>query len=357
MTSEKIVRDLMISAGILIFLYLLFLLRTILTPFFIAFFLAYLLDPAIDFLEKRKVPRMVGILTLLLILLLILALLVFILYPILRLQLDILIENIPEYIKTIRGWFEPIIERVIRQNPERARLLIEEGLKRLGTLPAQLLKGTTNFFWESLSSLFNLVILLLNLLIIPVATIYFLKDIDRIKEGIQAYLPIAFRDNIIGLFKEIDLVLSGFIRGQLLVALILAGLYSLGLTLCQVPMGLLIGIVAGFVSIIPYLGLIIGLVPALLLSFLQYRTWESLLYVIGVFALVQALEGIMITPKIVGDKIGLHPIMVMVVVLIGGKLFGFFGILLAVPVAAVVNVFVKRGLRSYKESPLFKGNS
>jgi predicted PurR-regulated permease PerM len=166
---------------------------------------------------------------------------------------------------------------------------------------------------------------------------------------------LSLKDQVIGVLKEIDGVLNGFIRGQLLVALILAGLYSLGLTLCQVPMGLLIGVIAGMLAIIPYLGLIIGILPALLLSFLQYRTWEPILLVLAVFAVVQVLEGTIITPRIVGNKIGLHPVVVMIVVLLGGTFFGFFGILLAVPVGAVTNVFVKLGLRRYKESQFFHG--
>jgi len=355
MIPGKTVRNLLILSGVLIFFYLLFLLRTILTPFFIAFFLAYLLDPPIDALEKRKIPRMVGIVSFLILLVFLLVLLVFILYPIIKLQLDNLIEHIPDYIKTIREWIEPLIGSIVRQNPERTRLVLEEVLKRLGDIPTQILTGIANFFWGSLSSLFNLIILLLNLLIIPVATVYFLKDIDKIKGGLQAYIPLGLRDQVIGVFKEIDEVLSGFIRGQLLVALILAGLYSLGLTLCQVPMGLLIGVIAGIMAIIPYLGLIIGLVPALLLTFLQYRTWEPLLLVLAVFAIVQVLEGTIITPRIVGKKIGLHPVVVMIVILLGDKLFGFFGILLAVPVGAVANVFVTLGLRKYKESHFFRG--
>lgn len=355
MIPNKTVRNLLILLGVIIFFYLLFFLRTVLTPFLIAFFLAYLLDPAIDALEKIKIPRMVGIIFFLLLLVLLLALLVLILYPIIKLQLDNLIEHIPDYIKTIRGWVEPLIGRISRQNPERTRLVLEEGMKRLGDVPTQLLKAITNFVWGSLSSLFNLIILLLNLLIIPVATVYLLKDIDKIKEGLQAYIPLSLKDQVIGVLKEIDGVLNGFIRGQLLVALILAGLYSLGLTLCQVPMGLLIGVIAGMLAIIPYLGLIIGILPALLLSFLQYRTWEPILLVLAVFAVVQVLEGTIITPRIVGNKIGLHPVVVMIVVLLGGTFFGFFGILLAVPVGAVTNVFVKLGLRRYKESQFFHG--
>jgi len=355
MRLNRLSRNLILSAGILLFCYLLFLIRTILTPFLIAFFLAYLLDPVIDFLEGKRIPRLVAIFSLLSILVVLFTLALVILYPMIRLQLEVLLENIPQYIKVIRGWIEPLLERLVRQEPDRLRVLIDEGLRRLGTLPAQLLKGLTNFAWNSLTSLFNLVMLLINLLIIPVATIYFLKDINKIKQTVQAYFPEAVRDDLIAIFREIDQVLSGFIRGQLLIALILAGLYSIGLTLSRTPMSLLIGVVAGFASIIPYLGLLIGLIPALLLSFLQYRTWASILHVLLVFLVVQALEGMIITPRIIGNKIGLHPIMVMIAILLGGRFFGFFGILLAVPAAAVINVLLRQGLRSYKESELYQG--
>ena len=153
--------------------------------------------------------------------------------------------------------------------------------------------------------------------------------------------------------KEMDAVLAGFVRGQLMVGLLMAGLYSIGLFFCGTPMSLFIGLLAGLANLVPYLGLVLGLLPAVILTFMQTQDWMLLFGVVGVFAVVQALEGIVITPRIVGEKIGLHPVAIMLAILLGAEFFGLVGVIISVPVVAALNVLFRHGLKEYKSSSFY----
>ena len=202
-------------------------------------------------------------------------------------------------------------------------------MKRFSTIPLQIIKAVSSFLVNTVSNFISLIIIAINVLIIPVALFYLLRDFDKIKTTIKDYLPPAKKDEIIERIREIDTVLGAFIRGQLTVSVILAVIYCIGLLILGVPMGLLIGLVAGLANIVPYLGLVVGLLPALLMAFLQFRDINHLIGVLLVFGIAQFLEGYFITPKVVGEKVGLHPVVIMIAVLVGAKFFGFIGILLA----------------------------
>ncbi|SVD62284.1 uncharacterized protein METZ01_LOCUS415138 [marine metagenome] len=150
-----------------------------------------------------------------------------------------------------------------------------------------------------------------------------------------------------------DEVLAGFVRGQLMVSLIMAGLYSVGLFSCGTPMSLFIGLMAGLANLVPYLGLVLGFLPAAVLTFMQTQDWMLLLGVAGVFSVVQVLESTIITPRVVGDKIGLHPVAIMLAVLLGAEFFGLVGIITAVPAVAALNVLFNHGLKQYKSSSFY----
>jgi predicted PurR-regulated permease PerM len=237
--------------------------------------------------------------------------------------------------------------------PAKIQQAVNEGMKIMGELPVQLLKNLTEFLWSSLSSLFNAILVAVNLFIIPVAMFYLLRDFDHINEKIANMIPPRIRDQFVDIFKEIDRVLSRFVRGQLMVATLMAGLYSVGLFACGTPMSLFVGILAGYANLVPYLGLVFGFVPAAVLTFLQYQEWGPVLGVAAVFGVVQMLESMVITPRVVGDQVGLHPVVIMLAVLVGAELFGFLGVLIAVPVAAVINVLMRRGIGWYKNSPVY----
>ncbi len=339
--------------GIIAFCIILYATRQIIAPFVIAFIIAYALDPLVDKLEEWKLPRTMAIVFFLLSILIILTLTGMIVFPIIKLQVEKLAGDMPDYSVTIERWFSPIFENVIKEDPARIKESISNLMEKLGNIPPKLLASTSSLLWSGFSGMLNFIITLINLIIIPISCFYLLKDIDPIKEKIKTLIPTRYKETVFDLTQETNEVLGGFIRGQLTVAIILAVFYSIGLLIVGTPMSIVIGIVAGLANIVPYLGLLVGLIPAILLTILQFHDAVHLLGVLLVFGIAQAMEGMVITPRIVGDKIGLHPVVIMLAILAGGRFFGFIGILLAVPVAAVLNVFLKRGIERYKESTLF----
>lgn len=339
--------------GIIVFCIILYATRQILAPFVIAFIIAYALDPLVDKLEEWKLPRTMAIVFFLLSILIILTLTGMIIFPVIKLQVEKFVGDMPDYTVTIQQWFSPIFESVIKEDPARIKESISNLMEKIGNIPPKLLASTSSLLWSGVSGMLNFIITLINLIIIPISCFYLLKDIDPIKEKIKALIPARYEKTVFDLTQETNEVLGGFIRGQLTVAIILAVFYSIGLSIIGTPMSIVIGIIAGLANIVPYLGLLVGLVPAILLTVLQFHDAAHLLGVLLVFGIAQAMEGMVITPRIVGDKIGLHPVVIMLAILAGGQFFGFLGILLAVPVAAVLNVFLKKGIERYKESTLF----
>ena len=331
----------------------LYLARNVLVPFAIAFALAYLLDPLADKLESWKFPRSLAVTTILVSFFLFVVASAIILIPLFRIQLEHLAHNLPDYTGQIEAWLQPYIEQIALIDSVKIKAHLKEAFQKLGTVPLDAFGSASKMLWDSLSGLINMVLLLINLLIIPVAMFYLLRDFDGINAKLKDLIPPRYRDKAVETVQEIDEVLSGFVRGQLMVATLMSILYTLGLFLCETPMSLFLGQLAGYANLVPYLGLICGLVPALVLTFLQHQDWLSLVGVVGVFGVVQALEGMVITPRVVGDKIGLHPVAIMLAVLVGGELFGFVGVLLGVPAAAVLNVLRRRTVQRYKESSLF----
>lgn len=349
--NKKLLTTFLIALGVaLVFLYLA---RRVMTPFFIAFALAYLMDPLVDRMEKWKLSRTPAVIILLVLFFLVTLAGTAILVPLFRIQIEHLAANIPEYLQTLQDWWHPFIENIAWLEPGKIQAVAQEELKKMGELPMKILGNVTEFLWSSLSSLFNAILVAVNIFIIPVAMFYLLRDFDIINAKVAKMVPPRIREQFVDIFKEIDRVLSRFVRGQLMVATLMAGLYSAGLFACGTPMSLFIGILAGYANLVPYLGLVFGLVPAVLLTFLQFQEWAPVLGVVVVFGVVQMLEGMVITPRVVGDQVGLHPVAIMLAVLVGAELFGLLGVFLAVPVAAVINVLMRRGIGWYKKSPAY----
>ncbi len=349
--NKKLLITFLISLGVaLVFLYLA---RRVVTPFFIAFSLAYLLDPMVDKMEKWKLSRTPAVILLLTLFFLVTLAGTAVMVPLFRVQMEQLAANLPNYLQTLQDWGRPLIENIAWLEPGKIQEAVNEGMKKMGELPLQLLGNLTDFLWSSLSGLFNAILVAVNVFIIPVAMFYLLRDFDRINEKIANMVPPRIRDQFIDIFKEIDRVLSRFVRGQLMVATLMAGLYSAGLFACGTPMSLFIGILAGYANLVPYLGLVFGFVPAAVLTFLHFQEFGPILGVVAVFGVVQMLEGMVITPRVVGDQVGLHPVAIMLAVLVGAELFGLLGVFLAVPVAAVINVLMRRGIGWYKKSPAY----
>jgi predicted PurR-regulated permease PerM len=343
--DKKLLTTFLIALGVaMVFLYLA---RRVMTPFFIAFALAYLLDPLVDKMEKWNVSRTLAVILLLTIFFLVTLAGTAILVPLFRVQMEHLAANLPGYLQTLQDWGRPLIENIAWLEPGKIQSAVNEGMKKMGELPVQLLGNLTEFLWSSLSSLFNAILVIVNIFIIPVAMFYLLRDFDFINEKITNMVPPRIREQFVDIFKE------RFVRGQLMVATLMAGLYSAGLFACGTPMSLLIGVLAGYANLVPYLGLVFGFVPALVLTYLHFQEMGPVLGVVAVFGVVQMLEGMVITPRVVGDQVGLHPVAIMLAVLVGAELFGLLGVFLAVPVAAVINVLMRRGVGWYKKSPAY----
>ncbi len=349
--NKRLLIAFLISLGVaLVFLYLA---RRVVTPFFIAFTLAYLLDPLVDRMEKWKMSRTLAVILLLTLFFLVTLAGTAVLVPLFRVQMEQLAANLPNYLQTLQDWGRPLIENIPWLEPAKIQQAVSEGMKKMGELTVQLLKNLTEVVWSSLSSLFNAILVAVNVFIIPVAMFYLLRDFDGINEKIVNMIPLRIRDQFIDILKEIDRVLSRFVRGQLMVATLMAGMYSVGLFACGTPMSLFVGLLAGYANLVPYLGLVFGFVPAAVLTYLQFQEWGPVLGVVAVFGVVQMLESMVITPRVVGDQVGLHPVVIMFAVLVGAELFGLLGVFLAVPVAAVINVLMRRGIGWYKKSPAY----
>ena len=291
-------------------------------------------------LERCRLPRTVAIILLMLLAGFLILIVVLMVGPVVRLQLEGLAANLPRYLEQTQARLQPLIERLPAAGSLDLKNVLTEGMNRFGNLPGRILRAIPSLLSSSFSSVLNVLYLAINLLVIPISTFYFLRDFEVLKQRFMEYLPERFHASVVHLLTEIDEVLSNFMRGQLIVAALLAAIYSIGLVAIGTPMGLLIGLFAGVVSFIPYLGLILGLGPALLLTFLQFQDWQRPLAVLIVFAGAQFLEGNFITPRVVGQRVGLHPVAVMIAVLLGGNFFGLLGVLIAVPVAAVLRVVI-----------------
>jgi len=334
---------------------LLYVARGILAPFFVSFLLAYLLDPVIGHLASRRVPRTASIVALMVAMLLIIGAAVVLLYPIVSEQGRHLIENMPLYVAALQKWLTPIVERLGIGNPKSLQEFLDQVFSRFGSLPLEVLSQSTRFGFQALTSLVGFTLFLVDLLIIPVATFYLLRDWDQIKEKVFRLIPVRQRSGARSLLRKIDAALGAFIRGQVLIAFLQAVSYSVGFTFVGVPMGVLLGIVTGIASLVPYLGLVVGLLPALILSYIHFGDFSHLLGVLLVFAAALFLENGVYAPRIMGEKIGLHPVVILIAIVIGGKLFGFLGILFAIPGAAVINVVLQEMLEHYRRSLYYSG--
>ncbi|MCX4188169.1 AI-2E family transporter [Methylophaga sp. OBS4] len=330
--------------------WLLYQLSPVLMPFFIAALFAYLGDPLVDRLENWKLSRTAAVTVVFGVLFISVSITLLVLLPLLSAQVAALFTNLPGYLTTAQQLIEP--------------WLISAGLPT-DVFNLQTLKQALNNYWSQFGQVAGgvfsymtrsgMVLLqwLGNLVLIPVLTFYLLRDWDLLVARFRELLPRRYSDKFIEMSLECDDMLAGFIRGQLMVMLALAIIYTVGLSLIGLELALLLGVIASVVSFVPYLGLIVGIVLAGLAAFFQFGEWLPVLLVAVVFAVAQAIEGMVLTPRFVGERIGLHPVAVIFAVLAGAQLFGFTGVLLALPVAAVIMVLLRHAHQRYVGSHLY----
>lgn len=324
--------------------WLLYLLAPVLTPFLVGGLLAYLGNPAVNRLVRWHLPRALAVtLVFVLFLLLVVGLLVYII-PLLQAQIVSFVANVPGYLDWLQHTAVPRIQELLGVN-----LALDMASLRQTLLDhwREVGNWASNLFLYVTRSGLSVIGWLVNLLLIPVVTFYLLLDWERLPARTLALLPRRRQAWAAGLARETDAVLGSFLRGQLTVMLALATVYSVGLTLAGLNLALPIGVLAGLASFIPYVGFLTGLVSAALAAYLQFHDWLPLLWVAGVFLTGQLLESLWLTPRLVGNRIGLHPVAVIFAVMAGGQLFGFTGVLLALPAAAVLKVWLHHVHRFY----------
>ncbi|MDH3351039.1 MAG: AI-2E family transporter [Gammaproteobacteria bacterium] len=328
--------------------WVLYLLAPVLTPFVAAALLAYIGDPLADRLQKLRLPRTLAVVVVFLLTFLMLGLLILLVGPLIRTQVGALLDALPEIVRQFEQvWLPNIAETLDLDIGEDVG--IGAFVARYGDMAGSW--GTKVLVSVSQSG-GALAAAVLSLFLVPILTFYLLRDWDSILVHLSALIPAEQRDTVVGLAQDTDEVLGAFLRGQLLVMLALSIIYSVGLGLVGLKFAVAIGVVSGLVSFVPYLGFVFGIVLASLTVVPEPEPLWQLVGVVATFSIAQGLEGSLLTPKLVGDRIGLHPVLIIFAVAAGGQLFGFFGILLALPAAAVLSVLVRFAYHRYlKEHP------
>lgn len=339
--------------ALLAFVGLLWLLQDILLPFIAGFVLAYFLDPVADRLEKLGLPRILATLLILSVAVAVVVVAVLIVVPVLADQALKLAQDLPELVKALIARFEELTPQSVKD------MLARAGGSSSGSLGDVVGKATgwvASFLqsvWSGGMALVNVVSLLV---VTPIVAFYLLADWDRLVAKVDSWVPRDHVEEVRAIARDINTTMAGFIRGQGTVCLLLGVFYAVGLSLAGLKFGLAIGMGAGLLSFIPYVGAIVGGVLAIGVGLVQFwPDYSSVLIIIGIFVAGQFLEGNFLSPKLVGGSIGLHPVWLMFALFAFSYLFGFVGLLLAVPLAAAMGVLVRYGLRHYLTSRLYTG--
>ena len=344
MTARE--RSLFWAGFLLLFFVGIFFLRDVLLPFVVGMAVAYLLDPVVDRVERLKVGRGGATLIVLLVFFAIVVGAALLLLPLLRSQITLFLEVFPGYVQRLDDLLRPILLE-FADDVDTA-----SALKKLPSIAGDALGWFANFLGRLVKGGAAIANFISVIAITPIVSFYLLRDWDHIVEAIDGWLPRAQADEIRGQLREIDRTLSSFVRGQGMVCLILGVFYAVGLSFAGLNFGLAIGLFAGLISFVPFVGTIAGGVLSVGLALAQFSSWEPILIVAAIFIVGQVIEGNFLTPNLVGDAVGLHPVWVIFALLAGASLFGFLGVLLAVPIMAIVGVLARYGLQRYLASPL-----
>jgi predicted PurR-regulated permease PerM len=337
--------------AVAVFLFVVRLLQPILLPFLAGMAIAYFLDPIATRLQRLGMSRPLATLVITLGFFALAVIIVVLLAPIVSDQIGEFAQKLPDDLQKILDRAQPLWRSAKHYlSPKDLDKLKSAAGDYAGTMAGWLGTFLSQIVTESL-----VVVSVLSVVIItPVVTFYLLRDWHRLTSLVDKYLPRNQAETIREQFREIDRTLAGFIRGQALVCLSLGCIYGIGLTVIGLDLGLLVGVIAGGLSFVPYLGTLTGLVAAIILALAQSQGWDMVLEVVGIFVVGNVLEGYVLAPRLVGSKVGLHPVWMIFAILAGGTLFGFVGILLAVPVTAVIGVLVRFTLESYVHSSLYE---
>ncbi len=332
--------------------YVVYLLAPILTPFLVSAFLAYLGDPAVDKLQTFKLSRTCSVMVVFLLMMIIGCCFLLIVLPLLEEQFRRLIARLPDMMNWIQMVLLPWLSK--RFGLSLDGIALEQFAPTLMG-HWQTLGNVLSQFLIRVSASGQLILLWFSyLLLIPVVTFYLLRDWDDLVAQLATLIPRKYSKLITKLTKDCDVVLSEFLRGQFSVMSAQALFYSIGLWIVGLEFSILIGIIVGLVSFIPYLGFIVGFAIAGVTAFMQFHDFIHIVYILIVFGIGQVLEGMVLSPWLIGDRIGLHPVAVIFAVMAGAQLFGFFGMLIALPMAAMITVILRHFHTQYLDSTLYK---
>lgn len=323
---------------ILFLLYFIYTIRTplldVMKPVFIALLISYIFNPVVDFLEEKRLSRAAAILIIYSILITVLIIILVFFIPKLMHSIRELIQTIPDYFERYVILFNELIIRYKHSGiPEPAREILDSYMNN----SKQIIINTLQSFVRYVPGIFSLII---DTILGAVIAFYIMKDIELFKKTVLSLIPKNCREWFAGFAMDIDTILSGFIRGQLLIAAILSILTAAGLWMIGVKYAMLLGIIAGLMDVIPYFGPILSAVPAIIIALIEKPV--NVVWVILLYFLIQQIEGSILSPRIIGSRVGLHPAITIVVVLIAAKFFGLLGMLLAVPIAAIIKVLTRR---------------
>lgn len=350
MSPQRQIRFWLIGSAV--FLACLYLLSSILLPFVAGLAIAYFLDPVADRLERVGFSRTVSVSLITLFVIMLMVLMLIGLVPLIQAQLASFAKGLPLYVDSLKEAVLPYVEE-LRALVYQARgddlqasasQYVERAVGWIGTVLGEIVSGGI--------ALINLASLLF---ITPIVAFYLLRDWDRMVALVDGYLPRHHAQTIRMLVREIDVTIASFVRGTGTVCILLGVFYAVGLSIVGLQLGVVIGLTAGLISFVPYLGSIVGLIASVGMALAQFSDWQPIAVVAAIFAVGQVIEGNVLTPRLVGGSVGLHPVWVIFAVLAGGTLFGFVGVLLGVPVAAIIGVLARFSLRQYLESPLYLG--
>ena len=402
MEKQKIFENVWIRALAILFAFALFFtlcyfLKGILISFFLAFTVAYIFDPAVDFIAERKivlaetrVPRGLSVAILLTLVFLVMGGLLT--YTVPKTVTGIqrvgtaLKEQYPKYQEKVGKVIEEYgdtevgiflksklqiqaadgneindgkpqkVKEVATKEPVDTKHGIPDPVLKMKKYVPEAMNFVLGIMKNVFYSTFGFFGIVMNVVVFGVVMVYLLKDFDLAMSKGEGLLPASKKEKISGIISKIDGNLKAFFRGQMAVCAILSIIYGIGLTVIGIPMSFLLALVGGFGNMIPYVGIGLGLIPAIILAFIQFQDFTHILLVVLVFGIGQLLEGTVMTPKIVGDKLGLHPVAIILAILICGQILGFLGLLLAVPIASVVKVLIDEGILRYKNTKLYKGS-
>ncbi len=330
---------------------LLWLLRAVLTPFLLGAILAYILQPGVAALVRRRVPRGLAALLMMLVFTLALTVLILLVLVVVQKEGPQLREQVPAMFAHLNAWLQPKLARFGLANA------LDFGSLR--DLVMNQLEGSAQtialYAWTSIRTSSNVMITVIgNVVMVPLVLFYLLYDWNSLVARLEVFVPRRWLDKTLQLARDMNQMLSQYLRGQLLVMAVLAAYYTIALTIAGFEIALPVGIFTGVAVFIPYIGYATGLALALVAALLQFGDWYGFGAVAVVYGIGQILESFFLTPRLVGERIGLHPLAVIFALLAFGQLFGFFGVLLALPVSAILSVALRELRQSYLSSALYK---